>query len=105
MHEQVLLALAGGVASGGLIGAGATAYTAKKKVPAEVDSIIVTGAETAVQSLQASLAAETARAERAEAQVRERDARIDALEAKIDVLYTALDAVRDELIALKSSTH
>lgn len=109
-----------------LLGGGGTAalvsvYSARKKVPAERDSIVVTGAETAVLTLEKTLAAETRRADRAEAQLVERtaeverkdrqlamkdsqiarkDERIANLEARLDRLQELLDEARDELHAI-----
>lgn len=90
-----------GAGGGSIVGASVSAWQTRKKVPAEVDSIIVSGAETAVQTLIDTLAAETTRADRAEAMVRERDAKIEVLEKKIDALQAALDAVREELYSMK----
>lgn len=87
-HDVVTLAapFLGGSALAGLV----AVYTARRKVPAEVDSIIVNGAEKAVVALQAVLQAETARADRAEA-------RVEALEAKFDAVQGLLDEAREEL--------
>ena len=87
--------------SGGLITALATVYAAKRKVPAERDSIIVNGAETAVLALEKTLAAETRRADRAEAQIAARDKRIEALEAKLELLQSVLDEARAEIASFK----
>lgn len=93
-----------GILSGGFIGALVSVYTAKKKVPAERDSLIVTGAETAVSTLEKTLAAETRRANRAEeangelhAALARRDERIERLETRLDDMQRALDDARDEL--------
>ncbi len=105
--SPLLLAASSGVMGGGFIGAAVSVDTAKKKVPVERDSIIVTGAETAVVALEKTLAAETKRADRAEAtvavrdeQLNRKDARIAALEERLDQLQAALDAARDELHAI-----
>lgn len=104
MSPDILAAVVTAVLSGGIFAGVASLYNARKKAPAERDSVIVRGAEKAVLTLQATLAAETKRADRAEAalvaeQVRitEKDARIAALETKLDALQAALDAARDEL--------
>lgn len=104
MVTNLISLIVSGVLGGGLIGALVTVYTAKKKVPAERDSIVVSGAETAVLALERSLAAENRRAERAEAALKDRkaeldrkDERIAALELRLDQLQAALDAARDEL--------
>ncbi|GAB3830238.1 hypothetical protein [Kribbella italica] len=80
------------------------AWTARKKVPVERDSIIVNGAETAVVALTAVLAAETARADRAEADrdhaIADRDAERErrmAVELRLDAIQAALDDAREEL--------
>lgn len=90
--------------SGSLIASLVAVYTARRKVPAETDSLIVTGAETAVATLERSLAAETRRADRAEARVRDlddallrKDERIERLEGRLDALQRALDDARAEL--------
>ncbi|MFC0622806.1 hypothetical protein [Kribbella deserti] len=84
-------------AGGSFLAGAVAAYSAKKKAPAERDSIIVTGAQTAVVALEAVLEAETARANRAEADLeRERERRL-ALEIKLDVIQAALDEARNEL--------
>ncbi|WLW38576.1 hypothetical protein [Streptomyces phage Verabelle] len=105
--DPALLAATTGVMSGGFIGAIGTIWSARKKVPAERDSIIVSGAETAVLALEKTLEAETRRADRAEAVVAQRDEalarkdeRISALESRLDALQSALDAARDELHAI-----
>ncbi|TCC19968.1 hypothetical protein [Kribbella sindirgiensis] len=89
------------VAGGGMAGAVA-AYAAWKKGPAEKDSIIVNGAETAVVALKAVLEAETARADRAEA---ERDRALEReakMEARLDAMQKMLDEARDEIHAWRS---
>jgi hypothetical protein len=88
--------------SGGLVTALVSIYTARKKVPAERDSIAVSGAETAVMSLERSLEAETRRADRAEAKVIKQDERISVLESKLDELQIALDGARAELYSILS---
>lgn len=101
--DMSLVTAVSGVLSGGLLGSLATVYTARQKAPAERDSITVTGAETAVRSLERSLAAETVRADRAEAAVLVRDQRIEAMQVRLDGLQSALDEVRAELHAIISS--
>ncbi len=110
IDESLLTGALTGVMGGGFLGALGALWTAKKKVPAERDSIIVTGAETAVLSLERTLAAETKRADRAEAVVAKKDealarkdARIEALERKLDALQAALDAAREELHSILTS--
>ena len=95
------------ILGGGLIGAYVTYYTARQKVPREADSLIVSGAETAVSTLERSLAAETRRADRAEARaasleeaIERKDARINALEARLDTMQAMLDDARSELHAI-----
>lgn len=104
MLDPALVAASTGVMSGGFIAAAVSVYTARKKVPAERDSLIVAGAETAVVSLERTLNAETRRADRAEAmvlvrdeQLARKDARITALEGRLDILQSHLDAARQEL--------
>lgn len=96
------------IASGGLVGALVSWYAAKKKVPVERDSIIVTGATSAVTALQAVVEAESKRADRAEARVAEleaqlhrKDERIEALEFRLDIMQAALDEAREELRSIR----
>jgi len=110
MSTVVLTAIITGILSGGLFTAAATLYKARKTVPAERDNLVVTGAETAVLSLERSLAAETRRAERAEAAVvmrdeviAEKERRIAALERRIDEVQAKLDSVRAELHQIRMS--
>ena len=93
----ILLALLGG---GSVIGF-LTWTIARRKAPAEVDAIVVQSAETAALSLQKSLAAETARADRLQADNDRKDARIATLEAKIETMQKMLDDMRTELHALQ----
>jgi len=93
--EQILTTAVAGFAGGGALTGAVAVYAARKKVPAERDSIIVNGAETAVVALQAVLQAETARADRAEA-------RCAALELKLDAIQAALDEARTELHSILS---
>lgn len=105
IDPALLTAAVSGVMGGGFIGAGVAVYTARKKVPAEVDSIIVSGAETAVVSLERTLAAETRRADRAEATVAARDARIAALEARTEALESRLDTIQRALDDARAELH
>lgn len=107
----VIVAIISGITGGGLIAGFVSLYTARKKVPVERDSIIVNGAESAVLSLERTLAHETARADRAEALVAKRDeeinrkdARIEALEKRLDEVQAVLDAAREELHLIRTST-
>lgn len=92
-------------AAGG--GAGLTSFltylTNRRKVPAEVDSIIVTGAEKTVAAAVAVAEAEGRRADRAEARNVELEARIEMLEGKLASAQSLLDAVRQELHDLRNS--
>lgn len=102
--SDALVPLLGILMGGGLIAACVSWYVAKSKTPAEVDSIIVAGAESAVVTIEKTLAAETRRADRAEAReavllqrIADKEARIEALEHKLDALQNALDDARKEL--------
>lgn len=97
MDNAILPALVSGVMSGGLLFAGNAIYKARKTAPAERDNIIVQGAETAVIALERSLAAETKRADRAEAAVAERDAQLSRLQDRLETVQATLDEVRREL--------
>lgn len=104
MSTDLVTLLASTALGGGGLAAITSLYVARKKVPAERDSIAVGGAETAVLALERSLAAETKRADRAEAEnirlqseIARRDARIAALERKLDEAQESLNSVRAEL--------
>ncbi|GAA2037291.1 hypothetical protein GCM10009740_31300 [Terrabacter terrae] len=108
---ELLPAIVTGLLGGGFITGGVAIYRARKTAGPERDSIVVGGAETAVLSLEKSLAAETKRADRAEAALVERDrqlaakdARIAALEKRIDTLQAALDSMRAELHQIRTAT-
>lgn len=110
MDSNLLTAVITGITTGGLLTGAATLYGARRKVPAERDSIIVTGAETAVLSIEKVVAAESRRADRAEAlvaqrdaEIRRKDARIEALERRLDEFQDALDATRAELHAIRTT--
>lgn len=96
--------------AGGGLQAIVALYSARKKAPAERDSIAVDGAEKAVLSLKHALHAAEARAERAERALAERDellrrkeARIEILESRLDDVQRVLDAVRTELHHIKTA--
>jgi len=102
--EAIALAVLG---SGGFA-AILTFVIARRKAPAEVDSIIVTGAESAVLSLQKAVEAATLRATTAETQLaashereRRKDERIELLEQRLDRVQNILDDVRAELAAVR----
>lgn len=104
MNSPLLAAIISALMSGGFVASIVAFYTAKRKVPVEVDSIIVSGAESAVLTIEKTLAAETRRADRAEARegvllqrIADKEARIEALEHKLDALQNALDDARQEL--------
>ena len=108
----VIVALLTTLLGGGFLGALVALYTARKKVPVERDNIIVSGAETAVSTLERAVAQEARRADRAEAKVLDlekalarKDARIEALERRLDDFQSALDAARAELHAIRTATH
>lgn len=107
---EVLVPAVVAILSGGFVGACVAVYRAKQTVPAERDNLVVSGAETAVLSLERSLAAETRRAERAEASLVMRDEviaakerRIEALERQLEKAQQLLDAVREELHEIRMS--
>lgn len=109
MTATILSAIITTLLSGGLIGALVTLYTARQKVPLERDSLIVGSAQTAVESLEAALAAETRRADRQEARacrlqeiIDHKDQRIEALQARLDRLQKALDDTRAELQEIRN---
>lgn len=97
IDNSALTAVVAGVMSGGLFTSGVAVYKARKTAPAERDSLIVQGAETAVMTLERSLAAETKRADRAERQVAERDKQLERLQLRLESMQETLDEVRREL--------
>lgn len=82
---------------GGLITALVTLYRARRHVPVERDSIIVTGAQGAVLALEKSLQAETARADRAEKEAERLRSEKEHLLEQIDTLKKTLDDVQEQL--------
>lgn len=109
---SIIVPLLSVVLGGGFVTACVALYTARRKVPVERDNLIVSGAETAVLSLERTLAAETRRADRAEAKVASleealarKDRRIEALEKRLDDFQTALDMAREELHAIRTAPH
>lgn len=123
--DSPLVILVTALLSGG-VGTGITAvWRARKTVPAERDNLIVGSAQTALLSMKDSLAAEAARADRAENAIADRDekiaardaviaerdrqlaakdARIESLETRIDSLQEALDGMRLELHEIRTAT-
>lgn len=95
--DSPLVILVTALLSGG-VGTGITAvWRARKTVPAERDNLIVGSAQTALLSMKDSLAAEAARADRAEKALRERDRQIATKDARIEALERSLDAMQDRL--------
>ena len=97
-----------GILGSGGLGAVLVYLVQRRKAPAEVDSIIVTGAESAVLSLQRANEAAVARAVAAEEQLaashaREarKDERIESLERQLDRIQAMLNAARDEVASLR----
>lgn len=107
MNQLAEILVPGLVGAGGgtLLTAGVSTWTARKKVPAEVDSIVVAGAETTVTAALAVAAAEAARADRAEAREAELEIRLEGALARVDALQQALNAIRDELNQMKEVQH
>lgn len=111
MSTELVVGLAtlllGGGAGGGLL----AWWVARKKTPAEVDSIIVGGAEKAVLVMRSALEAEQSahaatRAER-DFQIAEnlrKTQRIVLLEDRLDRAQVLLDDLRTELAALRADT-
>lgn len=89
---------------GGFVGSVVTLWTARKKVPAERDSIIVSGAETAVLALERALGAALKAAEHAEALNLDKDQRIAHLEKRLDDVQELLDIARTELHAIRNNS-
>ena len=106
--ETLLLPIILALLSGGGLAAFLTYKIARRKVPAEVDSIVVQSSETANLSLARSLAAAEKERDRLvdvaaakDAEIARKDARIEALEAQLDRLQIMLNAARDELAAIR----
>jgi len=93
--------VAGSVLGGGLITAMREVWTARKTVPAERDSVVATGAETAVSSLMVSLKAETARANRAEAERDHLLERVGELESQLKIAQGALDEANRQMSEIR----
>ena len=109
MLEGLLLPVVSILLGGGGIASLFAWLLARKKAPAEKDSIVVQSAETAALSLQKSLAAETARADRESARAdklqadnERKDKRIATLETRLDAMQTTLDEMRRELESLRT---
>lgn len=100
MTTGLVLAIVPALMSGGLVGAIMSFHSARKKLPVEIDSIIVTGAEAAVASLARSLEAETRRADRAELENRRLECQIEGLRSRLDLLQTSLDLAREEIATI-----
>lgn len=111
MSSTVLVALVTGILSGGLIGAiaslivgratarktNAEAKALDRKLPAEVDSVVVQGAEAAVLTMERALASAQGRIAQLE---REREAdrqRITELEAKVTRLQGKVESAERHL--------
>lgn len=103
MNEEMEYVLAASVAGAGLLGWLIPNKKDRTKLPVELDNMIATGSETAVKALIQALDAETARAERAEAQVREKEQKISALEERVEALQQLLDDLRAELHAIRDN--
>jgi esterase/lipase len=101
---ETVTVLIGGLAAGGTFTAALQAFSQRRRVPVEVENLSVEGAQQAVASLMQSLEAETARANRNEDLVREKDRRIEQLECRIDTLQTMLDDLRSDLHSIKSKS-
>lgn len=107
---------------GGLLGALATLLTSRAvagktraeaagvaaKTPAEVDSIVVQGAEAAVLTMRSALESATARIAELEAdrardrqRIADLESRLDELRAKVDRAERALGEARDAGISLR----
>lgn len=98
------------ILGGGLITALTALWVARRKTPAEVDNIIVSGAETAVLSIKQALEAEQHAHEQTRAdrdrlaeQARIKDLRIADLEARVERFQEALEQMRQEIIQLRTT--
>lgn len=78
------------VSSGGILGASTSWWIARRKTPAEVDNLVVTGAEMTVTAALNVATAERARADRAEARVKHLEERVNTLEAQVQTLIAQL---------------
>jgi len=85
----IIATVVAAVMGGGGIGAVISAWRARKVVPAERDSIIVTGAESAVESLQKAL--------------EQSDKRVAALEQENATLRATVEQLRRDVEAAQAS--
>jgi len=113
---SILLALGGGLGIGTLVTSRSVARktTAEgnsidAKLPAEVDSIVVQGAEAAVLTMQAALTSATARIVQLEAsaaedarRIRELETRLDELRRKVEMAEHALEEARQASVDLRA---
>lgn len=100
---DLLGAIAGGAATGGVLGAGVTAYVAAKKTPAEVDSIVVDSAEQSVQAALAVARAEANRADREAARADRAEAKVEHLLSQLEQAQALINHIRNELYELKNN--
>lgn len=87
----IAAALVVALLGGGFIGAVVSAWRARKVVPAERDTIIATGAESAVQSLQRALEVSDRRVDELETENTE-------LRESMKTLQAELNEVRQQLV-------
>lgn len=106
--EALLVPIIVALLGGGALTALVTYLNAKRRAPAEIDSIVVQGAEAAVLSLQRAVDAANARAndvaverDRLAAEIARKDQRIMALETQLDRLQKMLNDARDEIAAIR----
>lgn len=104
LSPNLLTVVLAAILSGGGLTALVSAYRARKTAEPEANSIIASGAESVVLSMEKVVLAERDRADRAEHRADEletalahKDARIERLEARLDELQEALNRARDEL--------
>jgi hypothetical protein len=109
VNNALLIAIVSAVLGGGGASAAVALFKAKKTTGAEVDSIIVGGAEKAVLTMKQALEASqhetnTVRADRDRltAEVARKDDRIRDLEMRLDGVQALLDAARADIAALRA---
>lgn len=101
MSPEIVGALSAG--AGGIMSTGIHAWVASRKTPAEVDSIIVQGAETTVQGALKLAQAEAARADREAARADRAEAKVESLLAQLEQAQTLINHIRTELMELKAN--
>lgn len=90
-------------AAGAVVSTAGHLWIASRKTPAEVDSIIVQGAETTVQGALKLAQAEASRADREAARADRAEAKVESLLNQLEQAQTLINHIRTELMELKAN--